>query len=192
MTRVLDGDLADVMEGMGSAAGAAGNPVAYLRFATGDIDRAVAAFELVRIDELREDSTSGVVLALWAEIATDAGTDEQRRWLAGALETFAGLHLVTGGIYCGAAARVRALLLDRLGEHERADELFAEAVRQHEDLRTPTWIARTPLDWAEALLRRGSPDTARTHLDAAASALGNLDLPDNQLRLTELRAQLPA
>lgn len=97
---------------------------------------------------------------------------------------------MTGGIYCGAAARVQAMLLDPPGEHERADELFAEAVRQHEDLRSPTWIARTQLDWADALLRRGSSDAASTHLDAAAAALRDLDLPDNQLRLAELRAQL--
>ncbi len=72
------------------------------------------------------------------------------------------------------------------------DALFADAVRQHEDFRTPTWLARTKLDWAESLLRRGSPDAARTHLEAAATALGDLDLPDNQLRLTELRALLDA
>ena len=99
---------------------------------------------------------------------------------------------MAGGMYFGAADRLRALLLDRLGDHDQADALFTEAVRQHEDFRSPTWVARTQLDWAESLLGRGSPDAARTHLDAAAIALGKLDLPDNQLRLAELRVALAA
>ena len=104
----------------------------------------------------------------------------------------AGVHHGTGGNYFGAADRLRALLIDRLGDYEQADALFADAVRQHEDFQTPTWAARTQLDWAEALLRRGSREAARAHLDAAATSLGNLDLPDNQLRLAELRLQLSA
>ena len=103
-------------------------------------------------------------------------------------QTALAFNLLTGGIYCGGADRLRALLLDRLGEHEQADALFADALRQHQDLRSPTWIARTQLDWAESLLRRHRPDAARTHLDSAAATLGDLDLPDCQLRLAELRA----
>ena len=41
-------------------------------------------------------------------------------------------------------------------------------------------------------MRRCSTGAAPTHLDAAAMALGDLDLPDNQLRLTELHSQLAA
>lgn len=123
------------------------------------------------------DSTASTVLTLWGEAGADHGTEAQRRSHIDALEPIAGLHLGTGGIYCGAADCLRAMLLDRLGEHDAADALFAEAVRQHEDFRSPRWVARTQLDWAESLLRRDSPDAARHHLDAAATTLGDLDLP---------------
>ena len=40
-----------------------------------------------------------------------------------------------------------------------ADGLFAAAVEQHEVFRTPPWIARTHLDWAESLIARGPNST---------------------------------
>jgi hypothetical protein len=97
---------------------------------------------------------------------------------------------MTGGIYLGAADRIRALLHDALGEHEVADELFALAVEQHEALRSPTWVARTHLDWGESLLRRGKVEPARACLDAAAAAIGDLELIDSRLRLTELTERM--
>ena len=101
-----------------------------------------------------------------------------------------GTHLATGGIHLGSADRYRALLHDALGEHDVADELFAAAVDQHEAFRTPPWIARTHLDWAESLIARSQLDDARDHLDAARAAIGDLDLPDNQRRLDALVSQL--
>ncbi len=182
--------LAEAMEGMGPSSGPTRALAAFIRFSTGDQESPPRALDLVRVDELADDAGHSVVVALWSEIAAVLGTDEQRRSFHAVLELQAGVHLLAGGIYFGAADRLRALLLDRLGEHEQADTLFADAVRQHEGLRSPTWVARTQLDWAESLLGRGSRDAASTHLDAAATALGDLDLPDNQLRLTELRARL--
>ncbi len=165
---------------------------AFIRFSTGDRESPPHALNLVRVDELADDAGHAIVVSLGSEMAAVVGTDERRRSFLAVLETQAGVHLMAGGMYFGAADRLRALLLDRLGDHDQADALFAEAVRQHEDFRSPTWVARTQLDWAESLLGRGSPDAARTHLDAAAIALGKLDLPDNQLRVAELRVALAA
>lgn len=97
---------------------------------------------------------------------------------------------MTGGIHLGSADRYRALLHDVFGEHDLADELFAAAVEQHEIFRTPPWIARTQIDWTESLIARRQFDDARTHLDAARAAIGDLDLPDNQRRLVTLASQL--
>ncbi len=184
--------LAEVMEQMGPPTSAARTLAAFIRLASGDAAAAAAALGLVRVDEIVEDNAYGAVVALWGETAVNVGTDHQCRALEAVLEPLADVHLLTGGLYCGAADRVRGLLLDRLGEHEHADSLFADAVRQHEGLRSPTWVARTQLDWTDSLLRRLQPDLARTHLDAAATVLGGLDLPDNQLRLAELRSRLAA
>ncbi len=179
---------AEAMETVGSASGPPRALAAFIRFASGDLESPRRALDLVRVEEFADDAGHAVVVALWSEMASTLGSDAQRRAFMEALEMEAGVHLLAGGIYLGAADRLRALLLDRLGEHEQADTLFGNAVRQHEDLRSPTWVARTQLDWAEALLRRSSMAEARAHLEAAAGALGDLDLPDNQLRLAELRA----
>ena len=182
--------LAEAMESMGASSGPTRALASFIRFTSGDMDSPRRALDLVRVDEFADDAGHAVVVALWSEIAAELGTDEQRHSFAADLEAQAGVHVMAGGIYFGAADRLRALLLDRLGEHGHADVLFADAVRHHEDLRSPTWVARTQLDWAESLLGRGSRDAAVTHLDAAATALDNLDLPDNQLRLAELRTRL--
>ncbi len=182
--------LAVAMEHLGPPSSPARTLAAFIRFASGDTSAPAAALDRVRIGEIAEDAGFAVVVALGSEIAAVVGTPEQRRSFAAVLEPFAGVHLLAGGIFFGAADRLRALLLDRLGEHEQADALFADAVRQHDELRSPTWVARTQLDWAESLLGRGSMVEAHSHLDAAATALGDLDLPDNQLRLGELRAKV--
>ncbi len=182
--------LAGAMEHIGPPSSPARTLAAFIRFASGDTSGPAAVLDLLRVDEIAEDAGFSVVVALGSEIAAVIGTVEQHRSFAAVLEPFAGVNLAAGGIVFGAADRLRALLLDRLGDHVHADALFADAVRQHEDLRSPTWVARTQLDWAESLLRRGSVAEARTHLEAAATALGNLDLPDNQLRLAELRTLL--
>ena len=184
--------LAAVLEGMGPSSGTTRALAAFIRFSAGDRESPPDALDLVRVEEFGDDAGNAVVVALWSEMAAVIGTDEQRRSFLPLLEHQTGVHLMAGGISFGAADRLRALLLDRLGEHEQADALFANAVRQHESLRSPTWVARTQLDWAESLMRRGSTGAAPTHLDAAAMALGDLDLPDNQLRLTELHSQLAA
>ncbi len=184
--------LAEVMEGMGPLSSPTRALAAFIRFSGGDMESPPRALDLVRVDEFADDAGHAVVVSLWSEIAAVLGTDAQRRSFVPILEHQTGVQMMAGGISFGAADRLRAVLIDALGDHVAADALFADAVRQHEDLRSPTWIARTQLDWAESLLRRSSTDAARTHLDAAAAALGDLDLPDNQLRLAELRSRLAA
>ena len=96
----------------------------------------------------------------------------------------------TGGICFGAVDRLLALLHDALGESDRTDAYFARAVEQHHRLRSPTWVARTELDWAESLIARDRLDDAREHLTAAEAAIGDLDLADSTQRLAALHARL--
>jgi class 3 adenylate cyclase len=186
------GWLADAAEHIGHDIGSARAIAAYIRLAQGDHDAVATALEATRGEEIPDDAGYAVSIALWSEIAAAVGDTAHCRELADILAPQTELHLGTGGIYLGAVDRLRALLVDRCSDHTSADTLFAAAVHQHRDLRSPTWIARTELDWAASLIARSEHDAARPHLAAAASAIGNLDLPDNQQRLTQLSAQLDA
>ncbi len=184
------GFVADLTEQMGHPASAARAIGVYIRLAQNDVDRVMAALELISTADLADDAGYPLVVAYWSEIvATLRITDQCRRFIA-ELEPLTGTQLATGGIHLGSADRYRALLHDALGDHDVADELFAAAVEQHEAFRTPPWIARTHLDWAESLAAREQFDAARSHLDAARAAIGDLDLPDNQRRLDTLTARL--
>ena len=55
-------------------------------------------------------------------------------------------------------------------------------------MKSPPWLARTHLDWAESLLARGETTRAAAQLDAAEVALGDLDLPASRTRLAALRS----
>jgi hypothetical protein len=74
----------------------------------------------------------------------------------------------------GALARPIARLAALVGRPDEADELFREALDAHQRWPAPYWIARTQLDWAEALLARDPADTEARALirDATASARG--------------------
>ena len=184
------GFIADLTEQMGHPASAARAISLYIRFAQGDLDRVMTALDLISSEELADDAGYPVVVAYWSEIVAGLRITDQCRRFISELEPLAATQLATGGIHLGAADRYRALLHDALGDHDVADELFSAAVEQHEAFRTPPWIARTHLDWAESLIARDQLDPARLHLDSARTAIGDLDLPDNQRRLDTLTSRL--
>ena len=130
------------------------------------------------------------MIAYWAEIVAGLRDPVRCRRFIDEIEPLSGIHVATGGICLGAADRLLALLHDAVDEPDRADEYFARAVEQHEAIRSPTWVARTELDWAESLIARDRVDDAATHLDAAGGAIGDLDLPDSRRRLAELSTRL--
>lgn len=180
------GWLADVAEQLGHVTSAARAIAAFIRLAEGRVDDAAAALDQIRGEELPDDAAYPMTVGLWGEVAAAIGSDAQCQTLADMIENQTTMHLVTGGSYLGAVDRVRALLLDRLGDHQLADELFAAAVRQHDQMASPPWVARTHLDWAASRFARGEHTAVQAHLDAAATAIGGLDLPENQHRLAAL------
>jgi hypothetical protein len=184
------GPVADVAETMGHVTSSPRAMSAFIRFAQGDVEAAATALEQIVGEEFSDDGGRAIAVALWSELAVALGASGLCRSLAEEIAHQSGVHFLTGGIYLGAVDRVRALLHDALGEHDQADELYALAVEQHESLRSPTWVARTELDWAESLVRRDRAGDAAAHLDAARTAIGDLDLPDSRYRLDDLTAQL--
>jgi hypothetical protein len=186
------GYIADVAEQLGHPAGGARAIAAFIRLHEGNVDAAALALDLVRGEEFSDDPGYGVVVSLWSEVAIATGALDMCRTLVEEITQQSGMHYVTGGIYFGATDRVRALLHDALGEHDLADELFPLAVVQHEAMRSPTWVARTHLDWAESLLARGRADDALVQLDSARTAIGDLGLPDSEARLHDLSVRAVA
>ena len=139
---------------------------------------------------LSDEGSRAATLAMMAEVVAAAGSERVIRKVLEVVEPFEGMHLVTQDIYWGSHDRLAALLRDRLGEHRLADQAFDRAVRALGALRTPVWLARTELDWAESLARRSMPGAAREHLEAARSAIGDLPLTDSRNRADRLEARL--
>ena len=168
----------------GHPAGATVAISAYLRHRQGG--SVTEALDRLDGEEFTDDAGHSIVIAYWAEIVASLRDAARCRRFIAEIEPLTGIHVGTGGICLGAADRLLALLHDALGESDRADAYFARAVEQHHRLRSPTWVARTELDWAESLLARDRLDDAREHLTAAEAAIGDLDLADSTQRLAAL------
>lgn len=185
-------DIADVTSTLGHVAGPERAIAAFIRYHQGDADAALAHRDAMRGEEITDDAGYPVVAAYWSEVLADLGSDDDRRECLDLLDAPGSWNLSTGGLFLGPSGRVQALLHASLGEHAAADACFGAAVEQMERLRSPTWLARTHLDWAEALLGRGELDRSRECLDAARAAVGELDLPDARARIGSLSARLSA
>jgi hypothetical protein len=181
------GDLAGFSHEVARAdhpAGAAVAISAYLRHLQGDS----VTEELDRLDgeEFADDAGRSIVIAYWAEIVASLRDEARCRRFIAEIEPLTGVHVGTGGMCFGAADRLLALLHDALGDSDPADAYVTRAVEQHHRLRSPTWVARTELDWAGSLIARDRLDDAREHLAAAEVAIGDKDLADSKRRLAAL------
>jgi hypothetical protein len=83
---------------------------------------------------------------------------------------------VAGGWYAGSTARYLALLAAALGQEAATDRWFAQAIEDHTRTGTPPWLARTRVDWAEHLLRRGERERAKEQALVALDDVGELEL----------------
>lgn len=184
------GWLATAAERMGHHAGAGVAIAAYIRWSQGDTQYVLEALERIDGEELSDDAGHSVVIAYWAEIVAALPDPVRCRRFIHEIEPLSGVHIGTGGICLGAADRLLALLHDAVDEPDRAGRYFARAVEQHQAMGSPTWVARTELDWAESLLNREQLDDAVPHLDAARAAIGDFDLPHSRERLARLTAAL--
>lgn len=89
--------------------------------------------------------------------------------------------LWTGGFYAGSTARSLGILGAALDLPEVRQWIEA-ALRIHKGIESPTWAARTHLDWAEQLVEQGQPDAARSHALEALEEIGDLDLTASRRR----------
>lgn len=149
----------------------------------------VEEFGRNQFSDIPDDAGRSVAEASWAEAAARCGHADACLALYELLEPKAWLHQGSGGWYLGSNARYLALLSDALGRPDEADEWFARAVEDHQRMQSPPWIARTRLDWADSLLRRGRTDEARGQAGQVLDDIGDLDLPASRARAEALMSQ---
>jgi hypothetical protein len=155
----------------------------------GRIDEAVAnldRFGSADFADLPDDSGLPVAMSAFANAAALVEHGPACRAMYEHLLRVADIHQVTGGWYLGSTAGYLATVTDALGRPDEADQWFARAEAEHEIMRTPTWLARGRLDWAESKRRRGDSGQATELGRAAIEAIGDLDLTMSRQRAERL------
>ena len=141
--------------------------------------------------ELPRDAVWLTGTQLWGEAVARAGDADSAQLLFDRLLPCSGGLAFTGISTYGAVDRVLALLAARLGRVDEADRLFAAAVATHERIGAPSLLARTQVDWAEALVRRGDVERARPLVASARAAAERLGAASTLARAEALLASLP-
>ena len=99
----------------------AGGLSGYALLAAGREAEAEALLVDFEPSRVPEDAGWAIAAATWAEVVARLGSPDTCAEVIRLLESHRGDHLLTGGIYCGAANRVVALLEDRRGNYDDAD-----------------------------------------------------------------------
>jgi hypothetical protein len=89
----------------------------------------------------------------------------------------------------GAISYYLGLLATVLRSFSQAEEHFGAAAESHESIGAPIWLARTRLEWAAMLHRRGAPgdgDQAGRLLEQALETATHLGLPGVERRGRDL------
>lgn len=139
--------------------------------------------------DMPDDAAVPVGQCAWSEAAAMCGHERACQIFHDRMVGVADLHQVTGGWYLGATARYLGLLSDRLGRQDEADDWFAKAEKEHEIMRTPPWLARGRLDWAESHLRRGDLERAHDLARRALDTIGELELNVSRARAERILAE---
>lgn len=151
--------------------------------------------------DLPRDFTYLYGLAVLSELCAALGDPACAATLYDALRPFADRQVVLfmGTVYLGSAERYLGQLAATMGNGERAEAHFEEALRSNERVRARLWVAHTQLDWARMLLARGGADaTARAEellgsCRATASELGLAGLLGKAEALaSQLRGETPS
>ena len=132
--------------------------------------------------DLPEDSGLPVARSAFCEAAALLRYQPACRDLFEKMLAVADVHQATGGWYLGSTARYLGLLCDALDRSDEADGWFSRAEAEHEVMRTPAWLARGLLDWAESLVRRGRQESATELAERALAVIGDLDLSASRTR----------
>ena len=136
--------------------------------------------------DVLDDAALAVVECTWAEAAALTGHVAACEALYERMVPRSNQHALTGGWYLGSMARYLGLFASVLGRPGEAEEWFRQAEVDHIAMRTPPWLARGRLDWAEALCRRGEVGRSEELARQALIAIGDLDLGASRSRAEKL------
>jgi tetratricopeptide (TPR) repeat protein len=134
---------------------------------------------------LREDGFSVIphdlswssAMSMLAEVCAALGDADAAAALATQLGRFPAIMADNGISTFGATDRYLGLLAATRGDFDGAAGHFAAAAALHQRIGAPIWLARTRLDWARFLQRRGAPgdrDEARGLLGQVLEVAGSL------------------
>src|SRR5262249_8636762 len=117
-----------------------------------------------------DDLAWSAAISDWAEAAVITRTAEVAPALRALLAPYHGQLATVHCTFGGAIAHYLGLLDHLLGDHDTADQWFAEALDLHQRLRSPVLIAHTNAAWAAVLADRGRDDDhERAHQMANAA-----------------------
>jgi tetratricopeptide (TPR) repeat protein len=137
------------------------------------------------VDLPRDGLWLGAAAAL-AEIAVRLGDRRRAARLYELLTPFAGRCVVIAAAVCqGAAARPLGLLATALGDVDRAEAHFADALEINAGVGAELWLAHSRCDYARALAAHGDAAGARALRDEAWTAANRLGLAALAARMRE-------
>jgi class 3 adenylate cyclase len=116
---------------------------------------------------------ASMMVAMLAELSVRLGRLELASELDDLLEPFTRRNIVVGGVvYCfGAGAHYRGLLAAATGRLDDAVGHLQIAIELHEEMGARPWKASSLTEYAETLLRRGSPGDREAALAAIDQAI---------------------
>jgi class 3 adenylate cyclase/tetratricopeptide (TPR) repeat protein len=121
--------------------------------------------------EMSYDSNWLCGMCMYGEVCARLDAAASAAALAERLAPFRHQIAFNGGGILGSVARYLGLLDSLRGRYDAAESAFADAAAAHEHLGAPIWLARTHLDWARMLLRKGRPGDAARARSYLATAL---------------------
>ena len=110
-------------------------------------------------------------MSICTDIAIQLGDVASAGVLYELLSPYADQVVATAGVPCGAGAHYLGRLATTVDRFDEAAAQFADAAAIHERIGAPTWLARTRLEWARMLLRRGGPGDTEHAQGLLAQAL---------------------
>jgi tetratricopeptide (TPR) repeat protein len=140
------------------------------------------------------DSTWTSAMALYAESAAKLGLIGPAKVLYATLLPFREQVAFTGITVYGSLSHYLALLAATLGENDSAAEHFVDAMKAHEQLRSPYFRAVTELAWAEFLLahdRTGERGHASAMIDHARATAREYGFAAIELAGRQLAGRFP-
>jgi len=137
-----------------------------------------------------DDASLPIGRAAWSETAAKLRDKNACEALIDLFLPYHDTHLATGFFYAGSMARYLAILFAAVGDHVSADGWFTQAIANHASFRTPPWLARTRIDWAEDLHRRGEVERAGEQARQALVDIGSLELTLTRNRASALLSSL--